>query len=159
MMSNRWDDLTFSPDEKALAALGSSWAWLLKEPFHPVLFSTLGDMFFRYESEDAIRWLNMGTSEIVQLAETETLFIAMLRTTTCDEWFMPGLIEQLRAAGKLLLPTHCYTYVTLPIFAEGKYEVGNLNPVPAWQHFNLRGEMHKQLRELLDGTNVRIAFD
>ena len=48
---------------------------------------------------------------------------------------MPYLVEQLHAAGKVPESGECYTYVTLPVFAEGKYEVDNLNPVPAGEHF------------------------
>jgi hypothetical protein len=42
------------------------------------------------------------------------------------------------------------------IFREGKYEVDNLNPVPAREHYGLTGSMHKRLREFVDGAHVQV---
>jgi hypothetical protein len=72
-----------------------------------------------------------------------------------DEWFLPALIDKLQMAGKLREPGECYTYVTLPIFTEGKYEVDNLNPVPAAEHFELTGHIHRQIAEMPDGAKMR----
>jgi hypothetical protein len=90
------------------------------------------------------------------VAEFRSEFLELLRTEKADEWFMPHLIEQLKMAGKTLKPDGCYTYVALPIFSEGKYEVSNLNPVPAAEHFGLTGETHRQIRHLPDGSKVRL---
>ena len=69
----------------------------------------------------------------------------LLGTDIADEWFLPALIEQLHAAGKVPEEGECYTYVTLPVFEEGKYEVDNLNPVPAYEHFALTGDIHCEI--------------
>jgi len=53
-------------------------------------------------------------------------------------------------------PGECYTFVTLPIFREGKYEVDNLNPAPAREHYGLTGSIHKQLRDLPNSAQVQI---
>ena len=74
-----------------------------------------------------------------------------------NNWFMPNLIGELKGAGKMLEPDHCYTFVRLPIFKEGLYEVSNLNPVPAKQHFAVTGSVHRQLKDLPDGTQVEIS--
>ena len=124
-----------------------------------MIFSVFGDMFFRYESGNAIHWLNTGTADIAQLTDGEAEFISRLGASAHNDWFMPELVERLHLAGKFLLPSHCYTYVTLPIFAEGKYEVSNINPVPAWQHFDVTGGVHRQLRDRPDGTEVRFIID
>ena len=49
-----------------------------------------------------------------------------------------------------------FTFVTLPVFREGQYEVDNLNPVPAREHYGLTGSMHKRLRDLPDGAQVQV---
>ena len=64
--------------------------------------------------------------------------------------------RKLHAAGKVPGLGECYTFVTLPVFREGKYEVENLNPVPARDHYGLTGSMHKQLRSLPDGAQVQV---
>jgi hypothetical protein len=146
-------DLTFTPNQDAIERLAEAWAWLLKEPFRPVLFSVVGDMFFEPDS-GGIWWLNMGTAEITRVADSVEHFHEQLRTELADEWLMPALVEELHAAGKIPEPGECYTYVTLPVFAEGKYEVDNLNPVPAGEHFSVTGHILHEIDELPDDGKV-----
>lgn len=157
-MSIGWSKLTFTPSDEAVAELASSWAWLIKEPFTPLLFSVLGDMFFREESGKVV-WLNTGTGELTPVAASEIEFKGLLATEAVEEWFLPALVEKLHAAGKVPGPGHCYTYVTLPVFAEGKYEVENLNPVPAREHFSVTGQILKEIRSLPDGAKVKISVE
>lgn len=119
--------------------------------------STLGDVFFQQGGE-AVFWLNTGTAEISQVAKARDEFLELLKTEKADEWFMPGLIEKLMAAGKILKPDYCYTYVTLPIFKEGKYEVTNLNPAPAKEHFSATGRLHQQIKDMPDSAKVKIKI-
>ena len=137
-----------------MAELYSAWAWLLPQPFQPVMVSAFGDVFFQHGGQ-AVFWLNTGTAEITQVADSRAQFTELLKSDAYEEWFLPGLVQQLKEAGKLLKPDHCYTYVTLPIFAEGKYEVSNLTPVPAREHFGLTGSMHQQLHALPNGAKVK----
>jgi hypothetical protein len=157
VMKITWNDLSFLPSDEALTSLREAWAWFLPQPFEPVLASTLGDVFFQQGGSE-VYWLNTGTAEITRVAETRTEFMKLLRTEKADEWFMPVLIEQLKVAGKILKPDGCYTYVALPIFSEGKYEVSNMNPVSAAEHFGLTGEVHRQVRNLPDGSAVKLKW-
>ncbi len=151
-MSIGWSTLTFTPSGETVARLAESWGWLIREPFAPRLFSILGDMFFEPDS-GGIWWLNTGTAEVTRVADTLDEFRERLGTEAADEWFLPALVEALHAAGKVPEAGECYSYVTLPIFAEGKYEVDNLNPVPADEHFALTGHL---LQEILT-TQARDA--
>jgi len=153
-MSVGWSSLTFEPTDDAIEQLAEAWAWRLKVPFRPVLFSTLGDMFFARD-DGAVWWLNTGTAELTRVADSIEHFHERLATDVADEWFLPALIEKLQLAGKMREAGECYTYDTLPIFAEGKYEVDNLNPVSAAEHFELTGHIHRQIAELPDGAKVR----
>ena len=148
-------DLTCTPNQDAIERLAEAWAWLLKEPFRPVLFSVMGDMFFEPDS-GGIWWLNTGTAEITRVADSIEHFHEQLRTELADEWLMPALVEQLHEAGKTPEPGECYTYVTLPVFAEGKYEVDNLNPVPAGEHFSMTGRILHEIDELPEGSKVKL---
>jgi hypothetical protein len=153
-MAIGWSELTFTPNQDAIDRLADAWAWLLKEPFRPLMFSTLGDVFFEPDS-GGIWWLNTGTAELTRVAESVEHFRERLGTDIADEWFMPLLVEQLHLAGKVPEPGECYTYVTLPVFSEGRYEVENLNPVPAGEHFSITGHIHHEIHELPDGDRVR----
>lgn len=150
-MSIGWSSLICTPSDESVQQLATSWGWLIREPFVPVLFTALGDMFFQPDS-GGIWWLNTGTAEVTRVADSVEQFRELLGTEVIDEWFMPGLIAQLHAAGKVPEKGECYTYVTLPIFEEGGYEVGNLNPVAADEHFMLTGDIHCELlsRSLAD---------
>jgi hypothetical protein len=156
-MAIGWSALTFTPSEDAIAQLAAAWKWLLKDPYTPVLFSTIGDMFFVRDAGD-VWWLNTGTAEVTRVADHIDQFNDRLGTDIVDEWFLPLLVEQLHVAGKVPEEGECYTYVRLPIFEEGRYEVDNMNAVPASEHFSLTGEMHQQLRMMPDGNQVSVTI-
>lgn len=156
-MNISWKDLSFLPSDEALAALRSAWAWLLPERFEPVMASALGDVFFQQGSK-AVFWLNTGAAEIVQVADSRAHFTELLRGDAYIDWFLPDLIQDLKDAGKILSADYCYTYAILPVFKEGKYEVWNLNPVPAIEHFRVTGTLHKEIRDLPDGATVKIDY-
>ena len=150
-----WPELVFTPDDDAIVALSASWGAAIGEPFTPLLFSVLGDMF--YQSQSGVYWLNTGAGEISRVADSKEIFQSLLRTDIVDEWFLPPLVEQLYAAGKIPPPGYCYTPIILPIFAEGKYTVSNLNPVPGREHFAVTAEIHSQIRSLPDGAKVTLS--
>jgi hypothetical protein len=156
-MKVTWKDLSFLPSDAALAALYDSWSWLLPSGIRPVIVSTLGDVFFQTEGPEVFL-LNTGSGEVEKVAASRDEFMDLLKTDKATDWFMPHLIEQLITAGKVLKPDQCYTYVTLPIFKEGKYDVANLNPVPAREHFALTGQIHKEVKDLPDGASVKIEI-
>lgn len=130
---------------------------LLPKSFEPVVASTLGDIFFQDNSK-AVFWLNTGTAKITRVAESREAFLEHLKGTKSNEWFLPRLIEKLIEAGKTLKPDYCYTFVTLPIFKEGSYDISNLNPVPAKEHFDLTGKLHLQIKDLSDGAKVQVKI-
>jgi hypothetical protein len=150
-MSFGWSSLTFTPDAEAVESLRSSWAWFFDKPYTPVLFSILGDPFVETQS-GVIWWLNTGTGELQQVAESWEQFVELLGSEQASEWFLPPLVERLHAAGKVPAPGECYTYVTLPVFNEGKYEVENMNPVPAKEHFAITGHIHHEIQSLPPGA-------
>jgi len=154
-MSLGWSALTFTPDDEAVAVLRSSWSWLLREPFTPLLFSSLGDMFFESKA-GRVYWLNTGTGQVSEVAGSTAQFKTLFGTEIINDWFLPPLVEKLHAAGKILGPGSCYTFLTLPVFAEGAYDVANLNPVPAKEHFSLTGHIHEEIHSLPSGTKAKI---
>ena len=157
MRTGACDGLTIMPDDDAIEELKQSWSWLLSEPYRPILFTALGDMFFQAPSGH-VHWLNTGTGEVTKVAASLDEFERQLSSEQALDWFLPPLIEKLVQAGKVLKAGECYTFVTLPIFREGTYTVENLNPVNAKFHFGLSGSIHEQIRELPDGAKVEIKI-
>ncbi len=115
-------------------------------------------MFFQ-EATEEVYWLNTGTGEVTVVAKSAEHFNELLTSEEADNWFMPNLVEQLHAAGKIPTENQCYTYVTLPIFAEGNYDIENLNPVPASEHFAMTGELLNHLQGLKDGATVNFSIE
>jgi len=152
-----WSLITIQPQDPALLALRQSWRWMLGDAWEPLLFSAIGDVFFEVPA-GSVWWLSTATGSLEQVAESQTVFSELLGTEKADEWFLPGLIDDLRSSGKVLEPHQCYTYAILPIFSEGSFSAENMHPVSAAEHFSLTGHVHESIRLLPDGANVQITI-
>jgi hypothetical protein len=154
-MAIGWSDLTLTPDEEAVRALRSSWAWLLGDDWSPILFSIWGDVFI--QRPDGVAWVNTGTGDVTLVAADQDQFRERLIGEARDDWFLPELVDLLHEKGKRPRLGECFTYAIYPIFAEGKYVPENFKPVPAVEHFGLSGDLHRQIHDLEDGTKVRLT--
>ncbi len=157
-MSLSWSSITFDPSFDGVQELNVSWGWLIAEPFKPVLFSSMGDVFIEKDS-GGVWWLNTGVGQLTQVADSVPAFQDLLSTDIVNDWFLPGLIDELHRAGKVPEPGECFTFALMPVFMEGKYEVSNLNPVPARDHFATTGDVIRQIQGLPDGAEVRITME
>jgi hypothetical protein len=148
-------DLTFTPDDEAVQTLRASWDWLLGENWSPILFSIWGDVFI--QKPDGVVWVNTGTAEVTVVAADQDEFRERLMGESRTDWFLPELVDLLHAKGKRPALGQCFTYAIYPIFAEGKYVPENFKAVPAREHFGLSGDLHRQIRDLEDGSKVRLT--
>ena len=71
-------------------------------------------------------------------------------------WFGHSLVDELRAAGKVLKPGECYSYIQLPMLG-GEYEPDNFRVYDVLTHFRVWGPIHEQLHDLPDGTIARTS--
>ena len=149
-----WSDLTATPDEEAIAAIRSSWRWLLGDGWTPVLFSVWGDVFLK--TDVGIVWLNTGTAELSTIARDEDELRTLLTRDRIQEWFLPSLVASLHADGKRPGVSQCFSYAIYPVFAEGKYESWNFAAVPLREHFEVSGHLHEQLASISDAKQVRM---
>ena len=120
------------------------------------MFSAFGDVFLL--RADGVAWLNTGTGHVELIAAKEDDFRAALGGEQASDWFLPPLIEALQSQGKRLAPGECYSHLTFPIFAEGKYIPENFKAVPAAAHFAFAGDLHRQIQNLPDGSKVEIKI-
>jgi hypothetical protein len=123
-----------------------------------MLFSAIGDVFLQLPA-GTVWWLSTATGSLEQIAGSEADFTAKLAGGQVDEWFLPGLVEALQSNGKYLLPGECYSYTTLPVFAEGSFSVENMFPLGAEEHFGVTGHIMKQIRGVPDGAEVSIRVE
>lgn len=138
-----------------LVAALREWQWKIGATPKPLFASLFGDVFFKATTGEVF-WLNTGTGSVEKIATDETALSQLLDSKQAELWLLPGLAERLIAAGKTLAPGECYTFIILPIFNEGKYEVENVAVVPALEHFKLTADIHRQIADLPDGAPIRL---
>jgi hypothetical protein len=155
LQTNTAADLTFIPSTKSLGEFESAWAWLIGSQWEPVLFSVLGDAFIKLES-GSIWWVNTSIGCIEQVADCLEEFMNLITTERQFEWFLPGLINVLRAQGKILKPNECYSFITFPVFAHGHFNAENIVVEDSCIHFRVSGRIHEQICGVAEGSTVTL---
>jgi hypothetical protein len=127
------------------------WRWLIPPTHRPLFATALGDLFLA-DSDGSVWWLDIGVGQLRSVAASEDAF----RQAAADPdnnslWFGAVLVDQLRAAGKVLGPGECYCYVQLPMLG-GEYVPANFWVYDVVRHFRVWGPIHEQLRDVPDGT-------
>lgn len=104
-----------------------------------------------------VHWLDTGTGLVEQVARNRTDFDEMIRSAPdlVDEWFLPPLVERLRAAGKKPKVGECYGFTILP---EGKFDIENMFVVSVSEQFIAIADVHRQLSGLPDGSMVQLTI-
>jgi hypothetical protein len=153
-----WNDIGFRPSAELASEIADAWEWLIGgQDWSPVVCSRLGDLFFE-RSDGRVDWLSCAAGTIQSAAADRATFDAICHDwgEPVAEWFGPGLVEQLHAAGKIAGPADCYLFLIQPVFAECRYEPDNFGVVPVREIFVGLSDFHKQLASLPDGQSVRL---
>jgi hypothetical protein len=104
-------------------------------------------------------WLDVGGGELQAVAPDEGGLRESLRDPeTTGLWFGGLLVDRLRAAGLVLGPGECYSYLHLPMLG-GEYEPGNFRVSDVVRHFRVWGPIHEKLKDLPDGTRVEFLIE
>ena len=156
-MTVTWDDIAFQIEPSVALSAASAWSWLVSEPWTPLLCSVVGGVFLE-KPDGAVHWLDTGTGLVEEVASDRRHFEEIMTSSPdlVDEWFLAPLVDQLHAAGKKAGTGECYGFTVLPVFAEGKYDVGNMFVVPVKEQFVGMADVHRKLNELPDGTSVQV---
>ena len=155
-MKLTWDDLIINFKHIQLDALTEDWKWLVGEEAYPVLISSIGDMFL--SNGDVIYWLNVGEGTCTKVANHfDDLLIMMKDDELANEWFMFDLVKEIKESGLSLTHGNLFGYKQLPIIG-GKYEPQNFELTDIEVHFSLAGQIHRQIKDLPDGTKVNIKL-
>ena len=157
-MKINWDDLKIDFTHINLDRILESWNWLIGNDKKPILMSSIGDLFLENKNGQ-IYWLNVGEGIIEKIAENEIEFKTKLNDNEIvDEWFLIELVAKLKRNGLLLTEKKLYGYKTLPILG-GEYKTENFELTDIEVHFELCGQIHKQIKDLPDGTKVNITTE
>jgi hypothetical protein len=151
------DDLTVKFKEEDSDKLTKEWTWLVGTEKKVLLVSAIGDMFIA-DKAGKIYWLDIGSGDLNLIAETIQEFKDKLRNIEqVNEWFMIDLTTELKNSDKKLNGGQVYSYKKLPIIG-GDYTVGNFAPLDIEEHFGYTGHLHRQIKDLPDGTSVEIKI-
>ncbi len=120
-----------------------------------VLISSMGDIFLSGK-DDAIYWLQTNDGTLSKVADNLKIFEVLLKDEdNIDNWFLPLLIEKLVVAGKILGENEVYSFKKLPVLG-GDYSIENIDPTNMSVHFTFTGCICEQIKDLPDGTHVKI---
>jgi hypothetical protein len=113
---------------------------------------------FLQRPDGTVLWLDTGTGLVEQAAPSREQFEEACRSSSelVAGWFLPPLVERLHAAGKIPNDGQCYGFTILPVFAEGKYDTDNMFVLPVREQVVGMADIHRQLHDLPDGSQVRI---
>jgi len=123
----------------------------------PIMISSIGDMFLK-DNNGKIYWLNVGEGLIDLASENLDDFKSILKDDSqVDEWFMIGLIKQLKESGLELTEGKLYGYKKLPVIG-GDYIPDNFELTDIEVHFSIAGQIHKQIKDLPEETKVNFKL-
>ena len=152
-MEIHWDDLKINFDHIEVNRLTESWDWLIGKDKTPILMSSIGDLFLSDQEENCF-WLNVGAATIEKVANSIIEFENKLKNIEqVDEWFLIELVQEIKEKGLELNQKNLYSFKILPTLG-GKYEPGNFELADIEVHFELNGQIQKQIKNLPEGTKI-----
>jgi hypothetical protein len=135
----------------------AEWRWLLGGLPRLVGWSAAGDLFVRDDGGNVLR-LDTGGGELERVAPSiEAFEHALSDPDRAAELLLLPVVYAFEARHGALGTTECLGFTTLPILG-GSYTVENRYRLPVREHASFTGDLHRQLRDLPDGTAVRIKI-
>jgi hypothetical protein len=152
----RLQDYLLAHEEFDWPLILADWRWLLPHGESAVLLmSRYGDLFLEFD-EGGIHMLDVGNGSLEKVAESSPDFWRKINEAeSANNWLMIPLVDQLVAAGNVLEPGRCYSFIIPPVLG-GEYTVENTASLKVQEHFGVYASIHDQIKELPDGAQVRL---
>lgn len=129
------------------------WRWLVPGHVRPLVMTAFGDLFL-VEEDGGILFLDTIAGTCSRVAKSVADWETDIRNPErLDDWFMPGFVEALRNAGQCLSQGECYDAIHW-ICLGGDWSVQNFRPTNWSVHFAASGQIHEQVKDLPDGTEI-----
>ncbi|MEV1249684.1 suppressor of fused domain protein [Nonomuraea sp. NPDC049750] len=145
----------FSPEqyERALKA----WQWADIGDKVPLFASPFGDVFLR--SDDGCWFLSIVHGTLTRCWDGVEALRAELDTPEGQErYLMAGLAQEAERAGIVLDAEQVYDFKHPPV-AGGRVAVDNLDAIDFVVSVNVAGQIHGQVKDLPEGTQISISTD
>ena len=156
-MAATWTQLTLVPSAEAVEALREHWGWLVPASMNPFIASRAGDVFLE-EEDGSVHWLETGGGALTRVASDRDAFRQRLAEDGGAELLLAGVVEAMLEGGIVLGEGQCLGFTQLPILG-GSYTPDNLFPISAAEWYGFSGQIHRQIHDLPDGTNVKLSFE
>jgi hypothetical protein len=154
-MELTWDDIIIDLTEIDLEKIISTWKWLIGDNKQPILISSIGDLYLKDENENCF-WLNVGEGILEKIADSVAEFEEKINDyEIASEWFLIELVKSIKESGLNLTENMLYGYKVLPILG-GDFIPENFELIKVETHFELNGLIHKQIKDLPDGSEINI---
>lgn len=148
------DDLTVNFEYLDRDALLSDWAWLIGENKLPILLSASGDAFIQDITTGSIYVLDTAIAELIEVADSTEQFRQLLTEKDFVVDFMGvEMVGDLIRNNVTLNKGQIYSYKKPPVLG-GDYVLENVEPTDIGVHFSLTGQIHKQVKDLPEGTAI-----
>lgn len=144
-------------DKLDLTKVLSTWIWLTSDK-SIVALTKSGDALLK-DNSGHLYFLDVGGGTIELKANNYHDFLEnKLSYELTEELLLPAVVDKLEQHGIKLKSGQVYSYTILPIIG-GTYDEKNMYALDIYEHYNLTGEIHFQLKDLPDGTKVEIKVE
>jgi hypothetical protein len=139
-------------DDIELNRILKTWTWLVGENKAVIALTKIGDALLK-DTDNKLFLLNTRVGALTEISGNYLDFInGNLNKDLFNEILLPGFINTLES--KIILkPKQVYCFIYLPLIG-GDYIKENIYAGDVYEHYNLTGEIHLQLKNLPDGTEV-----
>lgn len=148
-------EFTFKPTAEAIDELATQWGWLVPSSYRPLLFSSMGDVFYE-DANKSIHWLSTESGELRKVASSRQDFETQVGSNV-SEWFSAHILNAVLSTGAFLSPGQCFGYKLLPILG-GTFTTENIVPLNAREWYGFSGTVHQQIKDVPDGGKIQFEW-
>lgn len=142
-------------DNLDLKKVLSTWTWLTGDK-SIVALTKSGDALLK-DNSGHLYFLDVGGGTVEVKADNyRDFFDNKLSYKLTEELLLTVVVDKLEQHGIKLNARQVYSYTLLPIIG-GSQDEKNMFAVDLYEHYNLTGDIHFQLKDSPDGTQVDIV--
>ena len=148
------NDLTINFSHIDVKSLLTDWAWLIGKEKLPILLTASGDAFLQDINGGSILVLDTAAGDINIIAESADEFSKLLTDKDfVSNYFAVNMIDDLLHNNIILNKGEIYSFKKPPILG-GEYVLNNIEKTDIEVHFSILGQIHKQVKDLPEGTPI-----
>jgi len=149
-------DYLLTQEARDWPKLLAGWGRELPPDFTLWMVNRLGDLIIVLP-DGSVAYFDVALAKLERLADSKDHFATLIdEGDNADGWLAIPLIDRLVAAGIRLGPGQCYGFKIPPILG-GSYDDSNFEPTDLAVHYGLLADIHRQTRDLPDGTKIEVV--